>query len=456
MSGSAWGLVESVGPNGTNARILQKQGLTGKGIHIAMLSSGNALAAHEAFLLPDSQCAVTNYDFTGKGVSAASHDTQVAGIIVSQGGKQYPDCRGVAPGSRLHSARISDGGLQISTIDRALRELIVNKGCRVVVTGIQLPSRSMSPNGASAWAMLYDYYAEHYDVLFANAAGNGESAVTIFGDGYNGITTGGLALNDKGQYRIAGSISNPGPTADGRRKPELMAPAQRQMAPNASNAAAWSAAGSAGGETSFAMPHTAGVAALLMERAAQTPSPDDDKTLTIKAVLVNSTDPNLLDKSNAATNPAETVWHPQRGYGRLDAAQALTLLDAERIRPNTTVSAVAGWGFETLDAYGQHLYRISGLKNQRLVVTVTWHRKLTRTSAASYVEERPRFNLLLEIKSLDGQTLFSESDLKNNLRKASLPLPADGLYQITIENQSYQSGRDYAMAFELISLPPAK
>jgi hypothetical protein len=450
LCGVTQGLVESVGPAGTNARILHDQGLTGKGVPIAMLSSGNALAAHEAFRISGTQNAVINYDFTGSGISATSHDTQVAGIVVSRGGTNYPDCRGVAPGARLHSARISSGTLSASTMERALQDLIADKGCRIVVTGVQLPSSSATPDGKSTWAKLYDYYADHYDVLFANASGNSESAITVFGDGYNGITTGGLALDDKGDYRIVGSISNAGPTADGRRKPDLTAPAQQQMLPNAATTTAWSAVGTVSGETSYAVPHTAGAAALLMERAAQTETPNDDKSLTIKAILINTANPNLFDKSNTWTTPAETVWHPHRGFGRLDAERAMKLLNAGPVHPDTPVSVAAGWAYQSLGFYAQHGYRILGAKQQRLVITLTWHRKLIRNSALSYVEEVPRFNLLLEIKSPTGQTLFSESDTKNNLRKADIRLAEAGEYRVTVRNLAYQQNRDYALAFELI------
>jgi hypothetical protein len=442
-------LVESVGPNGSNARIVQQQGLTGKGIHIAMLSSGNARDSHEAFVVSETQRAVLNYDYTGKGTSAASHDTQVAGIIVSQGGPKCPACIGVAPGARLHSARISDGGLSPYTIDRALNDLIVNKGCRIVVTGVQIPATVVAPDGTSVWSNIYDYYAEHYDVLFANAAGNSDSTITIFGDSYNGITTGGLALDDQGCYRIVGSISNAGPTLDGRRKPELTAPAQRQMIPNAAGDSAWSAAGSARGETSFSAPHTAGAAALLMEWALQTATPDDDKSLTIKAVLVNTADPNVLDKSKKPTDPDTVVWHSHRGYGRLDVGHALKLLKAERVRPAAPIQNAAGWAYETLGFYGRHQYVFNGRKNQQLDITVTWHRKLTRYSATSYVQEAPRFNLKVDIKSPNGKILFSEYDANNTLRKARLILPEDGLYTLEIRNRVYQQDRSYAMAFEL-------
>jgi len=443
-------LVESVGSNGSNARIVQQQGLTGKGIGIVMLSSGNARAAHEAFAVSDAERAVINYDFTGKGAKAASHDTQVAGIITAQGGQQYPSCLGVAPGACVHSARISDGGLSPYVIDRALNELIVNKGCRIVVTGVQIPASAAAPNGSSVWSKIYDYYAEHYDVFFANAAGNSDSTVTIFGDSYNGVTTGGLALDSAGRYRIIGSISNPGPTLDLRRKPELTAPAQRQMIPNASGDTSWSSAGSARGETSFSAPHTAGAAALLMERAAQTDTPYDDKSLTIKAVLVNAADPNVLDKSGKPTDPDKTLWHPQRGYGRLDAGRALKLLKAGRVRPDHPIENTAGWAYETMGFYDRHRYTINAKKDQRLNLTVTWHRKLRRYSPVSYVEEAPRFNLQLDIKSPSGQVLFSEYDPQNNLRKAGLVLPEDGLYRVEIRNRVYQKDRSYALAFELI------
>jgi hypothetical protein len=297
--------------------------------------------------------------------------------------------------------------------------------------------------------MLYDYYAEHYDVVFANASGNGEKAVTVFGDGLNGITTGGLALDENGDWRITGSISNIGPTKDGRKKPELMDPAQRQMVPGSASDTAWAAVGSAAGQTSFAAPHTAGVAALLMEHAAGTETPFDDKSLTIKAVLVNSADPNLLGKSNLLTRPDENVWHPHRGFGRIDAARAFALLNAERILPDLTVAAHSGWAFETLDFNARQSYHIESRKGQRLVVTLVWHRKLFRDSALSYVEEAPRLNLSLEVRSPNGTILFSESETENNLRKANLILPQDGRYTLLVRNQTYQQNREYAPPFNV-------
>ncbi len=451
LCGHTFGLDESAGSAGINAQIVHEQNITGKGIHIALISSGNVLATHEAFLLSGGGGSVTNYDFSDKGLLPNSHDTQVAGIIVSQGSAQHPDCLGIAPDSRIHSARISDGALSATVLDRALEQLIANQGCKIVVTGVQLASSSSTPNGSSTWAKMYDFYAEEYDVIFANASGNSETVVTVFGDGYNGLTTGGLALDAQGEYRIVGSISNPGPTSDGRQKPDITAPAHELMVPNASSTTAWSNAGTSAGQTSFAAPHTAGVAALLLERAGQTTTPYDNKSLTIKAIMINTANPNLFDKSRNWTNPGQTVWHPHRGFGRLDAGRALALLNAGRIRAGTTPLTIqAGWSFEKLSYYDQDTYRIKADKKQRMVLTLTWHRKLIRYSATAYAEEVPRFNLLLQVKAPDGQILFTESLLKDNVRKADLLLPADGIYEILIQNQSYQKNREYALAIELI------
>ncbi len=449
LSASTQALVESVGPDGIDARIAHRHGLTGEGIGVAMLSSGNARASHEAFAVTGGERAVINHDFTGQGLRANSHDTQVAGIVVAQGGSDCPACRGVAPGARLHSARIFDDSLSPFTLDRALHELIVNQGCRVVVTGIQIPAGAVTPDGSSIWSAIYDYYAEHYDVFFANAAGNSDTSVTVFGDAFNGVTTGGLVLDQQGRHRVVGSISNPGPTPDGRRKPDLTAPAHRLMIPNASSDTAWSAAGSTRGETSFAAPHTAGAAAVLLQRAAQTDMPDDAKSLTLKAIVVNAADPNVLDKSGQPTDNDEVLWHPERGYGRLDVGGAMALLEAGRVHPGTTLEQDRGWACETLGFYEHHRYAVAARQNQRLVLTVTWHRRLLRRSAASYVEEAPRFNLRLEVKSPDGQLLFAEYDPDNNLRKAALTLPQDGVYHIDIRNRVFQKDRAYALAFEL-------
>ena len=209
----------------------------------------------------------------------------------------------------------------------ALKALINSHNCRVIVTGVAVTGTGTDPNGDSVWALLYDYYAYQYGVIFANAAGNENTYVAIFGDAYNGITTGGLRLNDPNnqyEYRMAGSASGSGPTADGRRKPDITAPSQSQTVPTSASDIAWTTVGSTGGETSWSVPQAAGAAALLLGLADNTPEPNDNDSVVIKAVLVNSAMPNVNNKTGSSTNPADSnnTWQADRGYGRLDCLRA--------------------------------------------------------------------------------------------------------------------------------------
>ena len=220
----ALGLNEALSEHGINAYAVHAKGITGAGVNIALLSNGNVRDGHIAFER-ESGSAVQNYDFTGSGLSRSSHDTHMAGIILSKGSPSHPDPIGVAPGARIYSARFSNKNLYQHSITNALGELIRKQHCRIIMTGIQLPKEVVIANGNSDWTTLYDYYAETYDVIFTVAAGNASPLVTVFGDAYNGITTAGMVKSDpNGIYDKIGSISNHGPTADGRKKPDVAAP----------------------------------------------------------------------------------------------------------------------------------------------------------------------------------------------------------------------------------------
>ena len=329
--------------------------------------------------------------------------------------------------------------------------LILKKNCRIIVTGIQLSSSSLTPDGNSPWTRLYDYYADEYDVIFANAAGNFKPEVTIFGDGYNGITTAGLSNNYHGPYRYAGKASCSGPTKDGRKKPDVAAPSGDLLAPSSSGDDLWSVADPNGrGLTSFAIPFTAGVAALLLETAGKTPVADDDHNEVIKAVMVNSAATDLLDKQGRAVLPnEERVWNADYGYGRLDALRAYHTLLGGRIVQNKTAQQPMGWAYDTMGQEAEHIYRVSGKSGQRLVTTVTWNRKQIRLSSTNYIDA-PQFYLHFKLISPSGKLVIFETPDKDNLIKTDQLLSEDGEYQIVLQNLTLTDGRNYGMAFELI------
>ena len=349
----AYALEESIQAGGSNAAAVHQLGQTGEGVNVGIIAARNLRATHEAFKDSNGVSHAFNYDFSGSGILVDWHDTRLAGIISSRGGTLHQNDIGVAPDADIYCARVVDSndGIDWYELSNALAELISTHNCRVIVTGFQLEAPPY--DGNSYWTLLYDYYAYQTGAIFAIAAGNNNSYVTIFGDAYNGITTGGLRLNDPANqfdYRRVGSVSGSGPTDDDRRKPDITAPSQSQTVPDSSNDTAWATVGSTAGETSWSVPHTAGAAALLLGLADNTPGPNDNKSEVIKAVIVNSTMPNVNDKADSSTNPADSdnTWNEDRGYGRLDVLRAYQTLDTIEVEPDISITQDRGWGFGRL------------------------------------------------------------------------------------------------------------
>ena len=466
----ACGLAESTGPGGSNAQTVHQIGYFGQDVNVGLISADNIRTSHEAFYDKDSNGTPTgqthafNYDFTGGGIQTSNHDTAVAGIVASRAGISHPNDIGVAPGVDIHSARVVDDNDTIKSeyLLNALDELITVQDCRVIVTGIALPS---NPNGESFWSLLYDYYAYKYDTVFANAAGNNGSKIAVFGDAYNGITTGGLILNDPNNeyiYREVGDISGSGPTSDGRRKPDVAGPSEKQTVPQAGSDTAWTTLAANLGQTSYSTPHVAGTAALLLSLADDTVEVNDSQNEVIRAVIVNSAFPNIDDKNGAWTNPADSnnTWNSDRGYGRIDALRAYQTLNAGRITRNIPSTQMAGWAFEGIDSNGQpnsvHTYEIYAEKAERLRATLTWDRRV-RWYAGNL--EGFRANLDLEIQEPNSRVvIFSEEnnnlDPNDNLEKCDLLLSKTGEYLIKVVNKSPDESPDYGLAFEILPSIP--
>ena len=455
MTYSVFGLKEALGEHGIDAYAIHQKEISGAGVNIGLLSVGNVRAGHIAFERTFGS-AVKNYDFTGDSLSRSSHDTHMAEIILSAGSPTHPNQIGVAPGASLHSARFSNKQLYPSKVTQALDTLVKNHNCRIIMTGIQLPKEIVIANGNSGWAKLYDYYAETYDVIFASAAGNSSPLVTVFGDIHNGITTAGMVKSDpNGIYDKIGSISNHGPTADGRKKPEIAAPTQGLVVPTSSGDDQWSTLDEkALGLTSYAVPHTAGVAALLLEAAAKSPVENDNKSEVIKAVIINAADPIESGTKSLLKNPTDSIthWQPDSGYGKLNALNSYETLMAGPVVQNTPSQQNKGWAYGIMDKNQTHEYQIQGEKGQRLVVTITWHRKL-QNIGKQYFQEPIRFYLDLKILSPTDKLVVFESAGANNLIKVDHYLTEEGLYTLALKNPTLVKDRDYGMAFEVIDTP---
>lgn len=464
ICGSVYALEGSTAANGSNVQAVHDINITGREVNVGLISARNVQNTHEAF--NDSNGVhVFNFDYSQSDVNymggdVPGHDTWVAGIIASRGWTGHPNDIGVSPDCNLYSARVVDDNNYINNdtnnfIEDALSALINTHNCRVLVTAIAL---SGDANGSSSYSLMYDFFAYTNNVVFALASGNDSSNPLIFGDAYNGITTAALIDEPNDFYLKIGNSSNPGPTIDGRNKPEISCPGSSQTTPSI-----WSDTSYyttiKDGATSFAVPQTGGVAALLLQYANQTAEPNDGRNEVIKAVIVNSTFPNILDKGGNFTDPANQTWHPHRGYGRIDAYRAYLTLSAGRVAAGTSINSITGWAYNTLGGSQTHTYLINAQRRERLVLTVTWNRAVTREWKSKpwelywkyYDEGTPRFNIDITVKDPCNTVVYSENDANNNLIKIDILLELTGEYEITLTNTTSKM-RDYAMAFEL--LPP--
>lgn len=453
ICGNVYALQGSTAADGSNAQAVHELGITGAGINIGLISARNVRNTHEAFD-DSSGVHVFNSDYSASGVdytggSVPGHDTWVAGIIASRGWTGYLNNIGVSPDCNLYSARVvnDSGGILPSYVEDALEALIDTNNCKVIVTAIALDGDA---DGSSDYSLMYDYFANTRDVVFALASGNNSSNPHIFGDIYNGITTAALIDEPNDFYLRVGSISNPGPTIDGRNKPEISCPGSSQTTTSiGSNTSYYTTVKD--GATSFAVPQTGGVAALLLEYADKSPELDDNKNVVIKAAIVNSAFPNIRDKSGNFTDPANRVWDPNRGYGRIDALRAYQTLSSPKVNKGSTViTTVKGWAYDTMTYNNEtHTYLIEGNKNERLVLTITWNRAISKSKFGTYSVDLPLFKLDLTVKNPSGDTIYYQAGDANNLEKIDLLLPADGNYTVSLLNTTSKS-RAYGLAFELL------
>ena len=125
------------------------------------------------------------------------------------------------------------------------------------------------------------------------------------------------------------------------------------------------------------------------------------------------------------------------------------MLSADQVTEGAAVTQAQGWAYDTMTGFGEHSYSVQGARNERLVLTVTWHRQINRDGYAFTEEGGLKFNLDLTIKDPCDAIIFSETGTLDNLEKVDLLLEKDGMYEVTLENTTSKS-RDYGLAFELL------
>jgi len=448
--------------------LTEQWGFTGTNVIVCVadtgLDTGNTNTMH-----PDLHGRVTGFQFfppLTDGSDGYGHGTHCAGIVAGNAatGETDPDTGqfyglGVASGAKLFIERIfdSDANEVNFTNDETLTRYAVRNGAKI---------------GSNSWGNDvqgdYDTDAAQFDELVRDAdagtagdqpyilefsAGNAGPDTQTIGSpatSKNVIATGasenvtGTLAGTYGLYADGPDtmcdFSSRGPCADGRIKPDLVAPgswiasAASSAAPNEASIA-WSAIDSYYvymGGTSMSGPQAAGAAAVFVQFYKGTHTNAVPSPALVKAALINSADE--LDEANGGPGP---VPNNDEGWGRINlenivvtnansAPRSYQYLDQTVLLTNSQV-------------YAQHLF-VQGA-DQPLKITLAY------TDVPGFPGALPALvnDFDLEVIGPDG-TLYrgnqfgaGESvpnaptpDKLNNVEGVYLSAPAPGDYQVRV------------------------
>lgn len=265
---------------------------TGEGVETAVLDTG-VHSEHSELNI------IQQMDFTGEGFGDNNgHGTHVAGII----GSQDENNRGLAYESNLYDVKVlnQDGHGSGSDLLEGM-EWTVNNDMQIAV--MSLGAEVENCDGEDILSQAVNEMTDQGVFVTVAAGNNGpeDRTITVPGCSSKGTTVGSVDKNDK-----LADYSSRGPTADGRAKPDV-------VAPGTGIESTWNNGGfNTISGTSMATPHVAGQAALLL---------GED----------NSLGPNELKDIITDTSTDLGLDSNQQGHGRINVSEAyFQVSDEER------------------------------------------------------------------------------------------------------------------------------
>lgn len=478
-------------------------GLFGRGQVVAVADTGLDVGGYER-VSPDFRGRVRhayalNRSSTGDWSDLYGHGTHVCGSVLGAGilsgadpaNHQYDGSfAGMAPEASLVMQSIggSNGTLSLPTdVEQLLLGPYQNDGVRV-----HSDSWGTNSTGTTGQYLLQSWQIDDAcwqarDLVVVFAAGN--SGTDANGDGVvdlnslspqatakNAITV-GASENVRDQSMTWGNFpafpsdpvqgsrmaenaggmaafSSRGPTADGRFKPDIVAPgtwilSARSHAFGAT--ALWgpyNADYAYSGGTSMSAPLVGGAAALVREGLQERFGLASPSSALVKALMINGADE--LAPGQYGTGPAREIPprpNPVEGWGRVNVRQSFGSAGARTVLPIDDAA-----GLQTED---RRKYTVTVLPGKEpLRITLAW------TDPPSSLLAGPQLvnDLDLKLYTPDGQWLYGNggSDRLNNVEGIELSQPAPGLYTVVVDGYNVPKGpQPFALAVSGPIQPPA-
>jgi len=358
------------------------------------------------------------------------HGTHMAATIVGSGAASNGKYQGIAPGASLYFQALlnEDNQLDIpEEIDTLFRPAYA-AGVRVHVNGWGKVQNTYSQRSAQIDEFVYKF-PDFLPVFGAGNSGPAKSSITTEANSKNALTVGASqnprpVFSTEARYadQIADSSSR-GPAADGRIKPEILAPGSAVISACSSLSAGnfpQNPMYTRMGGTSMAAAVTGGATALLLEYLQDYHNMSQPSSALLKALLING---------SRVTTGFPSV---EKGYGILDIAGTVLAL-YENSFDMIDESKIISTGYVE-----EYKYNIEDT-GRPFKATLAWVDPPAEQGKTTTLVN----NFDLVVQGPDGNIYYGNDfasadkrDRINNIEQVFIPQPKPGKYKIIIEANS--------------------
>jgi hypothetical protein len=425
---------------------LHRRGITGIGTKIGIIEGSTI----------DLSCPLfgSGYISYSGGYGLGLHPTQVAAVAAGNGQTFEGNYVGMAPLAQIVSA----GGIPLASLEwhyavHIDNHSLANEQVDVIVTAAGI-NRSTPPasNGNYDAELILDHVIDSHLISVVTAAGNLDETpggIPGVSGGFNTVVVAAADNDGDNVWDRVWQQNVPPTTADGRCKPDILAPGTWIRVPYQDETNQWHHADSAMG-TSVSAPHVAGAVALLSQVAKEQAVPNTWKNpMVIKSVLMTSAD-KLLGENIDQKPWRHTITQPldlAQGAGLLNAEAAYELYAHGEREPGQVPTN--GWDLGYITGNSEQNYQMNSTLNpgDQMIATLVWNRHVNDQYQASAL-----IDLRLELRCMNsGATVdFSDSSVDNVEHITyTIPYGQGGIYKLRVRNLS-ETEEDYGLAWRIV------